>query len=193
MDNSFLEFLCRVRAGDPDAAAALAREYEPVIRREARLRLTDPRLHRLIDSADVCQSVLRSFFARAAAGQYELSRPRDLANLLVTMAHNKIASQARRLRRRAPDRDRVVVDRLELLEALIDPRPGPAQVVGDLDLLEEVGRRLTAEERQLAELRSRGHTWAEIGALVEGSPEARRKQLARALRRVLQELGLDEE
>jgi hypothetical protein len=47
MENGFLEFLRRVRAGDPEAAAALVRDYEPVIRREARLRLTDPRLLRL--------------------------------------------------------------------------------------------------------------------------------------------------
>jgi RNA polymerase sigma-70 factor (ECF subfamily) len=193
MENAFTDFLRRVRAGEPEAAAALVREYEPVIRREVRIRLTDPRLHRLFDSADICQSVLRSFFTRAAAGQYDLARPQDLGNLLVAMAHNKVASKARKLQRRAADRDRVAVDRLGQLEALIDPRPGPTQVIGGLDLLEAVGRRLTAEERRLAELRCRGGTWAEISAELGGSPEARRKQLARALERVLEELGLDED
>jgi RNA polymerase sigma-70 factor (ECF subfamily) len=192
VENAFLDFLRRLRSGDPDAAAALVREYEPLIRREVRLRLTDPRLHRLFDSADISQSVLRSFFARAAAGLYELARPQDLGNLLVAMAHNKVASKARRLRRRAADRDRIAVDRFEQLEALVDPRPGPAQRVVGRDLLEAVGRRLTPEERRLADLRARGCTWAEISAALGGGPEARRKQLARAVARVLEEMGLDE-
>jgi hypothetical protein len=41
---------------------------ELVIRRAVRLRLSDPALRRLFDSADVCQSALASSFVRAAAG-----------------------------------------------------------------------------------------------------------------------------
>jgi RNA polymerase sigma-70 factor (ECF subfamily) len=66
---SFAEFIRRVRAGDESAAAELVRRYEPLIRREVRLHLEDQRLCRLFDSMDVCQSVLASFFVRAAVGQ----------------------------------------------------------------------------------------------------------------------------
>ena len=45
---------------------------------------------------DICQSVMGSFFYRAALGQYELEKPDDLVRLLVTMARNKLADQARR-------------------------------------------------------------------------------------------------
>ena len=38
---AFADFLRRVRAGDEAAAAELVRQYEPVIRREIRLRMTD--------------------------------------------------------------------------------------------------------------------------------------------------------
>jgi len=38
---SFADFLDRIRAGDEQAAAELVRQYEPVIRREVRLRLHD--------------------------------------------------------------------------------------------------------------------------------------------------------
>jgi hypothetical protein len=34
------------------------------------LKLTDPRQRRLIDTSDICQSVLAIFFVRAAAGQW---------------------------------------------------------------------------------------------------------------------------
>jgi hypothetical protein len=60
------------------------------------------------------------------------------------------------------------------------------------DLLQEFRKRLSEEERALADQRARGREWAEIAAERGGSPEALRKQLARALDRVAQELGLEE-
>src|SRR5262245_52540475 len=92
---TFRDFLRRIRCGDEEAAAELVRLYEPIIRREVRLRMNDPTLVALFNSADFCQSVLRSFFVRAALGQYDLSGPRDLRNLLVRMAHNKVAGRVR--------------------------------------------------------------------------------------------------
>jgi hypothetical protein len=71
---SFPDLLPRLRAGDEQAAANLVVHYEGVIRREARFQMTNPGLGRLLDSVDICQSVLASFFARAAAGQYDLDR-----------------------------------------------------------------------------------------------------------------------
>src|SRR5438270_8122393 len=93
--NIFTDLIRRVRAGDERAAAELVRQYEPLIRREVRLRLTDLRLARAFDSMDVCQSVLASFFVRTAAGQYDLGGPADLLRLLVRMTRNKLASAAR--------------------------------------------------------------------------------------------------
>ena len=87
--NTFTDFIRRVRAGDAQAAAELVRRYEPLIRREVRLRLEDRRLARAFDSMDVCQSVLASFFVRTAAGQYDLEEPGQLVKLLARMARNK--------------------------------------------------------------------------------------------------------
>jgi hypothetical protein len=50
---AFAELLRRVVAGDQQAAARLARECEPVIRREVRVRLRGARARRLFDSLDV--------------------------------------------------------------------------------------------------------------------------------------------
>src|SRR5215470_11467705 len=97
-DNTFADFLGRVRAGDEQAAAELVRRYESAVRIEVRMRLADSRLRRVFDSMDLCQSVLASFFVRVAAGQYELERPEQLVRLLVTIARNKVAFQARRQR-----------------------------------------------------------------------------------------------
>src|SRR3954451_5481193 len=93
---AFGELIRRVRAGDPGAATELVHHYEPAIRRAVRFRLADARLGSLLDSMDICQSVLKSFFVRAASGQYDLETPQQLLKLLTTMAHNKLISQARK-------------------------------------------------------------------------------------------------
>jgi hypothetical protein len=65
---TFTDFIRRIRAGDEQAALEMVRRYEPLIRRQVRLQLEGRRLCRLFDSMDVCQSVLKSFFFRTAAG-----------------------------------------------------------------------------------------------------------------------------
>ena len=101
-ESSFSAFIVRIRAGDEQATADLVKRYEPEIRREVRLRLRDPRLRRDFDSMDICQSVLASFFLRAAAGQFDLEQPDQLLKLLVAMARNKLAAQGRSQRRVRP-------------------------------------------------------------------------------------------
>src|SRR5262249_61913437 len=103
---SFVELGRRVRTGDPVAAAELVRRYEPAIRRVVRVRLGGGRVAALFDSMDVCQSVLGSFFLRAAAGQYTLDTPEDLLRLLTAMARNKLAFQVRKQRAQKRDCNR---------------------------------------------------------------------------------------
>ncbi len=139
---------------------------------------------------DICQSVLASFFVRAAVGQYDLNQPEDLLRLLVRMARNKVISQARRQRARAADHQRAETDNLE---GLSGGDRTPDSVVAGRDLLAQVQQRLDDEERRVAVLRGEGRSWPEIAAELGGTPEGRRKQLTRALDRVAQELGLEEQ
>src|SRR5262249_19119170 len=188
--SSFRDLILRTRAGDQDAAAELVRRYEPTIRRAVRFRLSDARLGRVLESMDVCQSVLASFFVRAAAGQFELDQPEQLLRLLVTMARNKLASQARQEQAERSDnrRARPAADPQELAA----PDPSPSEQVASRELLEEVRRRLSPDERRLVELRNEGLEWADIATQLGGNAVALRKQLSRALDRVTQELGIDE-
>lgn len=191
--NPFTDLMRRVRAGDEDAAAELVRRYEPLVRREIRLQLEDRRLARLFDSMDVCQSVLKSFFVRTAAGQYDLDTPQQLQGLLVTMARNKLASEARRQHRQCRDNRRVAAAADEQLAAVADASPSPSAVVSGRELLERFRAGLNEEERALAEMRSQGLAWDEIATRLGGSAQARRMQLSRAVERVTRELGLDED
>jgi RNA polymerase sigma-70 factor (ECF subfamily) len=191
-DMSFAAFMQRIRAGDAQAAEELVRKYERSIRLEVRMRISDPRLYRLFDSMDVCQSVLASFFVRAAAGQYELDTPEQLLKLLVGIARNKVAFAARKQRARRRDYRRVEGVAAEDVEQAA-PEPGPSRLAAGKELLQEFRQRLTAEERQMVDLRAQGQEWATIASQLGGTAQARRMQLSRAVERVSRELGIDEE
>jgi RNA polymerase sigma-70 factor (ECF subfamily) len=189
--DTFAEFIRRIRAGDEQAAVEMVRRYEPLIRREIRLQLEDCRLSRLFDSMDICQSVLISFFFRTTAGQYDLDTPEQLQRLLVTMAKNKLASAARSQHRRRRDQRRVAADGQEQLEGVAAAVPTPSQIVAGKELLERFRQALNKEERQLADLRAEGLSWGDIATRLGGTPQARRMQLARAVERVARQLDLD--
>jgi RNA polymerase sigma-70 factor (ECF subfamily) len=189
--NDFAELVRRIRAGDQCAAEELVRQYEPEIRREVRLwlRSHDPRLRRAFDTMDICQSVLASFFLRAAVGEYDLSDPHQLLKLLKSMVRNKLVDQAKYQRRQRRDIRRAQSIGPEHLEVAGDD--SPSQEVAGQELLQEMRNRLSEEERRVADLRAGGQEWTAIAAALGGTAEGRRKQLARAADRVLRELGLE--
>jgi RNA polymerase sigma-70 factor (ECF subfamily) len=187
---TFAEFLRRVRAGDAAAAAELVRKYEGIIRREVRLRLSE-NLQSAFDSTDICQSVLGSFFLRAASGAYDLESPQDLLQLLIGMTRHKFHGEVRRQQAQRRDYRRVEPGPLDALEPAADT-PSPSDLVAGRELLDRLRQHLTADELRLADLRAAGRPWAEIAAEVGGTAEGRRKQFARAVSRVCQQLGLEE-
>lgn len=190
---SFTDFIQRIRAGDDQAAEELVRRYEPLIRREVRLRIEDDRLNRAFDSMDVCQSVLASFFVRAATGEYDLDEPQNLVRLLVTMARNKLASKARLEHRQRRDNRRVAGTDPEAMNELIDGQPSPSEILSRRELLERMRASLSEEERQIADLRGQGLAWEQIAERLGGSGNTRRMQLTRGIERVARDLEMEDE
>ncbi len=189
---TFEVLIYRVRAGDDQAAAELVRRYEPIIRRIARVRLADARLQRQLDSMDICQSVFGSFFVRTALGEYDLQTPEHLLKLLVDMSRKKVIDQIREAAeaRRDYRREEAGLPEQRLCRA---PDPSPSAQVAAQELLGEFRKRLSEEERQLAEARANGQDWKTIAATRGVGAEALRKQLIRAMDRVSRELGLEED
>jgi RNA polymerase sigma factor (sigma-70 family) len=189
--DDYTEFIRRIRQGDELAAEELVRRYEPEIRLEVRawLRMRNPALRRVFDSMDICQSVLASFFARAAVGDFDLDEPPQLIRLLVGMARNKVAEQARHHQRQRRDVRRVGA--LDVEDGIVaGKQETPSRLVSGRELLQKFRESLSEEERQIADLRAKGHDWATVAAELGGTAEARRKQLARAVGRVEGELGI---
>lgn len=190
--SEYAEFVRRIREGDEHAAAELVRRYEPEIRLEVRgwLRLRNPALRRVFDSIDICQSVLASFFTRAAIGEFDLDEPSQVIRLLVGMARKKVAEQARYHQRQRRDVRRIGEGDVEKgTGAATDETP--SRLASGRELLQKFRERLLDDERRIADLRSKGFDWAAVAAELGGTPEGRRKQLARAVARVEQELGAD--
>jgi DNA-directed RNA polymerase specialized sigma24 family protein len=187
----FSEWLERVRTGEQRATTEFVRRYEPAIRRVVRLRLSRLQLGRVLDDRDICQAVLGQFFANAAAGRFAIDTHDKLQALLTTMARNKVQDEVRKHSavRRHHLRVSISVSGEEL-DQLKGNAPTPSRVVGGRELVEEIQRRFTDEERQLFHERSLGHGWAAIASGRGVRPEAVRKKLTRALNRVFRELGL---
>jgi RNA polymerase sigma factor (sigma-70 family) len=189
-ESSFVELVTRIRQGDQQAAAEMVRLYEPAIRRAVRFRLRSAQLRHALDSMDICQSVLGSFFLRAASGQYQLDQPEDLQKLLTAMARNKLKHQLRK--HQAQRRDQRRVDTGADPHTLAATDPTASRYLAARELLDAVHQRLSPDERQLVEWRNQGLEWEAIAERLQGSPEALRKRLTRALDRVALELGVDE-
>jgi RNA polymerase sigma-70 factor (ECF subfamily) len=191
-ENSFADLVQRVQSGEATAVEELLRLYEPVVRRAVRVRLVNPALRRVADSVDLCQSVMGSFFVRAALGAYEIGSPAQLVALLVRLARNKVVNLARheQAQRRDQRRTRAAGS---LAAQLADAQPTPSRIVANAELLAQVRARLEPRERYLAEQRALGRPWNELAAELADSAEALRKQLGRALGRIARELGLEDE
>jgi RNA polymerase sigma-70 factor (ECF subfamily) len=155
-----------------------------------RVRLRDPRLRRLIESVDICQSVFASFFVRTALGQYEFDSPDQLLRLLAAIARNKLAHLPNR--EHAARRDQRRISPGAVIEICPAPGSSPSRHFAAVELLAEARRRMTPQERQLLERREQGRGWAEIAAELGGNADALRIHLARAVERITKQLGLDD-
>ncbi len=190
-DNAFAESMARARQGDIRAAEELFQRFEAQVRLEVQLRLRDPRLRRLVDDSDVCQSVWLSFFVRARLGEYDIANPKELARLLAGMARKKVAAHARRHAARRRDFRRS--EGLASAAKTAAKDASASSVVASEELARAARARLSEVERSIADLRVAGRKWTEIALEMGGTADARRVQLQRAAGRVKREPGLEDD
>lgn len=190
-EETFQSLIRRARKGEADAAAELVRTYESDLRILARVKLNDPRLRRVCDSMDICQSVLGNFFVRVSAGQFDLESPDQLLKLLSTMIRNKVTDVARRQTAERRNQGRILatpVDEFDLHGA----NDTPSQIVSAREMAEAAQQKFAPDERTIVQRRADGQNWDDIARELGGTPEALRKKMTRAMDRVAKELGLDD-
>lgn len=181
---SFADWLARVRAGDPAAAAELVVLFTPRVRRFVRTRLAHVHIARLVDPQDVTQEVLGTFFARVDAAWPPVGTAGELAALLVAIARNKVRDQMRRYAAARRDHRRTAGPAGDDLDRVESRDPTPSTVMAWKELYARAFAHLSADERVLFEDRLHGRTWADIAAARGVTTGVLRQQLHRAVVRI---------
>jgi RNA polymerase sigma-70 factor (ECF subfamily) len=152
------------RAGDQDAARQLYERYAERLIALAR-RHIHGRIARRVGPEDVVQSVFRTFFRRAQAGELNLYDPDRLCALLARITINKALDQVSF--HRAAKRD-VNLDadsgsnEHDPVGQVLDSEPTPEAVNQFLDQLEHFLGHFSAAEREVLEMRMQGFSVEEI-------------------------------
>ena len=188
-EQTFEELLERIRQGDPQASEDLVKEYEAEVRRFVRYRLSSGKMRRLLDSLDICQSVFANFFFRVTQGQFDLQNSRQLRQLLMAMAGNRLLDH---VRKQGTVRRGHGVAQAPMFDNLAGSGPGPLQEAEARDLMDVLRTRLSEEETNMLDQWLIGEDWETIATRCDASPEAVRKRFTRALDRVAQEFGWGE-
>ena len=180
-----------IKAGNQAAAAELVRHYEPEVRRFVRFRLNDPRLRRLIDSVDVCQSVMVRFFQGIQAERLSVEHPLQLLKLLTTMARNSLLDHARKVKvRRHISGNGLETDHMA---NVADRRTNPSEKLEEADLVDLIRSRMRPDEQRALDQWLLGQGWEDMSQEFNCEPDALRKRLTRAIDRATKELGLLED
>ncbi len=184
----FRRLMRKVKAKDQEACRQLVVLFQSEIYRQVRLPLIGLGLQTIIDPMDICQAVFTSFFERVVGGPYELKDPQQVRHLLLTMARNKVTDESRRYMAARRNQQKQIADAEDCLRALPADISTPSSIVGKRELIAEVLKYLTEEERWVVERRSQGVDWTTLATELNTSPDALRKKIDRAIERVNQQM-----
>lgn len=173
-----LSLLRRFRRGNDDAATALYVRYAERLQRLADNQVSNDLASR-VDADEIVQSVFRTFFRRAADGQYDIAGQEDLWKLLLVMALNKVRSTG--TWHRAEKRSASKTRSLDAVDPLPSGQKDTSESVAFLVLkmtVNEVLGELAEEHQDVVRLRIEGF---EVDDIVERTGRAKR-----SIERILQ-------
>ena len=174
-DHSLLR---RFRRGQDDGPTLLYLRYAERLRALAATQIAQGLAGR-VDSEDIVQSVFRTFFRRAAQGQYDVPEGEELWKLLLVIALNKVRAVG--AYHRAARRDVRRTSGGETFDRAIDTEVGRDEAALSVLrlVIDEILDALPSGHRPIVELRVEGYEVAEIADRVQRSK--------RTVERVLQE------
>jgi RNA polymerase sigma-70 factor (ECF subfamily) len=163
------DLLVRLESGDSSAADELYRCYAQRLCAIADQQL-GRRLRAREDPEDVVQSAFRTFFRRAADGQFQVDHASGLWNLLVTITLNKVRLRAQRHRAGKRDvRAEVGLDLEQLDPRLVAREPTAEDVAAFLDELDFLLSGLEDPDPEIVRLCFQGYSPSEIAERVNCS------------------------
>lgn len=171
------EFVERWRNGDERAARWLVERYAQRLTALAGKHLSQ-KLGARVDSEDIVQSVFRTFFHRAARGEFRIENSVALWQLLVKITLAKVRSEARRHGAAKRDMDAETGRTMDAwLPEAIASEPGPGEAAALVDLVESLLDGLPAKVCDIFTLHLEGHSRTEIAQRLQIS----RQTVCRAL------------
>ena len=165
------------QAGDSGAASTLFDRYVARLIALAKSRLCQG-MRRRVDPEDVVNSAYRSFFLRAADGDFELQESGDLWRLLAQITLNKVRRQAER--DAAARRDFRRDEAMEAAPHHAAREPSPDESAALIEQVRLVAERLSGDERLVLTSFLQGESVDQIAARLSKSPRTVRRALARA-------------
>lgn len=182
----------KLQLGDDQAARQIFDQYATRLIALARSKLSE-KLRRKLDPEDIVQSAMRTFFARAQNGNFEIQESSDLWALLATITRTKLLKKAEFYRQQKRD-----LDRDQHLNhssndhpcEMLATTPTDEEAVILADELTNLMKSLEPLPNQILELRLNGVSITEISVKVKRSERTVRRHLEN-LRETLEQRLVD--
>lgn len=170
-------------AGDQSGARDLFSQYATRLMALARSRMNE-QLKQKVDPEDVVQSVYKSFFLRAADGQFEFENWDSLWTILAVITLRKCGHKVEHFRAACRDVRREQAPIADINESIasfqaIARDPQPSEAAALTETLEQIMQQLDEREQQILTLRLQGYSTTEIAPLVQRTDRTVRLVLER--------------
>lgn len=176
--------------GQNEAATAIFDRYVARLLALARRRIGS-KLRRRVDAEDIVQSAYRSFFLHAQNNEYQLQQTGDLWRLLASITLHKLYGQVEKhsaAKRGIQREDHTDIGTIEKAT----PAPSAEEAVAIIEVLHQVIRELSPEERLVLESTLRGEDHHEISKIINKSERTVRRLFTGIRRKLEQRLSHDD-
>lgn len=161
-DDSFIQLLKRLEAGEDAAAQEVFSRYANRLHALARAHI-DGRLAHKIEPEDVVQSACKSFFLRHRDGKLHVGNRKSLWNLLTLITLRKCADRVEHVRAARRDVARDAPHNADDSGAwALDREPDPHEAAVLAETVERLFESIDAQERPVLELSLQGCSVPEI-------------------------------
>jgi RNA polymerase sigma factor (sigma-70 family) len=185
-------------AGPEDSASSTStsqpleivwRRFGSQLRRRARTRLRQYGLTGQAESMDICNDVMADLARRYGADNVT---PEDVLAYILRAIDNQVLDTFRTLARQCRDFRRNEVTPVDELK-VANREATPSQIALGREVLARIRSMLSEQDAKAIDMMLENRDWAEIGTELGLRPDTARMRVRRALERVRNDIGLNEQ